>query len=68
MPLTALLRQDDGWSLFVASSGRAELRTVELGNRNGTVAEIRQGLTGGERVVVHPSNRVVDGVRIAARG
>ena len=47
--------------------GRARIRHVETGQRNGVIAEIRAGLEAGSRVVAHPSDRVADGVRIASR-
>jgi HlyD family secretion protein len=53
--------------VFVATEGRARLRHVELGERNGLEAQIASGLAAGEAVVLHPSDRVGDGVRIAAR-
>jgi len=67
VPLTALFRDGDKWSLFVEEGGRARLRHVKVGQRNGIIAEIRDGLVAGERVVAHPSDRVTDGVRIASR-
>lgn len=68
VPLTALFRQEGEWVLFVEEDGRAALRAVEMGQRNGLVAEIAAGLVAGERVIVHPSDRVVAGVKVAARG
>lgn len=68
LPLTALFRDGDRWAVFVDSDGRAELRTVNVGRRNGLEAEITGGLEVGERVIMHPSDKVVDGVRISARG
>lgn len=67
VPLTALFRDGEKWALFVEEDGRARLRHVAIGQRNGIIAEIRDGLKGGERVVVHPSDRVTNGVRIASR-
>lgn len=68
LPLTALFRDGTRWAVFVEEQGRARLRHVELGQRNGIEAQIAAGLAAGERVVLHPSDRVGDGVRIAARG
>ena len=67
VPLTALFREGDKWALFVEEGGRARLRPVTTGRRNGIIAEIREGLTAGEKVVAHPSDRVTDGVRIVSR-
>jgi len=67
VPLTALFRDGDGWAVFLAEDGKARLRHVVTGRRNGVLAEIREGIAAGEEVVLHPSNRVADGVRIASR-
>jgi len=67
LPLLALFRNGPDWSVFVESDGRAELRTVEVGRRNSLDAEVLGGLEVGERVVLHPSDRVSGGVRIAER-
>ena len=67
VPLTALFRDGDEWALFVDEDGRATMRHVETGWRNGVIAEIRAGVTSGERVILHPSDRVSEGTRIASR-
>ena len=67
VPLTALFRNGDEWALFVEEDGRAKLREVETGQKNGVVAEIREGIAAGENVVLHPSDRVSDGTRIRSR-
>lgn len=67
VPLTALFRDGEDWALFADEDGRAKLRVVETGRRNGVVAEIRNGVRAGDRVIAHPSDRVIDGVRIASR-
>jgi HlyD family secretion protein len=67
VPLSALFRQGDKWAVFVEQGGRAELREVEIGQGNGLQAEVRAGLEAGERVVLHPADRVSPGVRLAER-
>jgi HlyD family secretion protein len=67
VPLTALFRDGDAWAVFVQTGRRAELRHVQVGARNGIEAEIVLGLEAGERIVLHPSDRVADGVRVAGR-
>ena len=67
LPLLALFRDGPDWSVFVESDGRAELRNVEIGRRNSLDAEVIGGLEAGERIVLHPSDRVSAGVRIAER-
>jgi len=67
LPLSALFRNGGDWAAFVAEDGRARLRKLTLGERNGLSARITDGLAAGERVVLHPSDRIADGVRIEAR-
>jgi len=67
VPLSALFRQGERWAVFVERDGRAELREVEIGQGNGLHAEVRSGLEAGERVVLHPADRVSPGVRLAER-
>lgn len=67
VPLTALFRHGDAWAVFVIDGGRARLRQVQLGRRNGFDAEVRDGLARGEQVILSPSDRVSDGVRVEPR-
>jgi HlyD family secretion protein len=66
-PLGALVRSGDGWAVFRLRDGRARLTPVELGALTDREAEVRRGLEPGEQVVVFPSDRVRDGVRVAVR-
>lgn len=68
VPLTSVFRDDEDWVVFRADGGRAHLTPVQLGQRNGLVAEVVTGLSAGDRVVAHPSDRIRDGVRIVGRG
>jgi HlyD family secretion protein len=66
IPASAVFRHDGEWSVFVAEAGFARLRPVKLGQRNGMEAQVIEGLSDGEQVILHPGERVVDGVAIAA--
>jgi HlyD family secretion protein len=67
IPTTSLFRRGESWAVFAVEGGRARLRPVTIGHRNGLEAEVVSGLAPGARVIVHPSDRVQDGVRIEAR-
>jgi HlyD family secretion protein len=67
VPASALFRQGDGWAVFGIAGGRAQVRAVIVGHNNGFAAEILDGLQDGEQVIVHPSDAVDDGVRVAPR-
>jgi HlyD family secretion protein len=66
VPVSALFRRGAGWAVFVVENGRARLRPVTLGHRGESEAEVLGGLAAGERVVLYPSDRVEDGVRVRA--
>jgi HlyD family secretion protein len=67
VPAGALFREGRNWAVFVAEDGQARLRQVEIGANDGRLAEVGSGLSEGERVIVYPSDRIADGVRIAPR-
>jgi HlyD family secretion protein len=67
VPLGALFREGDNWAVFVVTDGRAQRRRVSIGQRNLHAAQVIDGLKPGEEVILHPSDRVQDGVRIAPR-
>jgi len=67
VPLSALFRQGDDWAVFRVVDGSVELALIEIGHRNREAAEVRSGLKPGDRVVLHPSDRVHDGVAVAER-
>jgi HlyD family secretion protein len=63
----ALFRRAGGWEVFVVRDGRARRTVVTVGQSNGSEAEVLDGLSAGERVVLHPSDRVAEGVKIRPR-
>ena len=67
VPSSALFRSGEDWAVFVAVDGRAELRTVRIGRNNGLLAEVTEGLSPGDRVILYPSAAISDGSRIAQR-
>jgi len=66
VPASALFPYGDGWRLFVVERGRARSRAVTVGHRTSRDAEILGGVIEGEAVIRYPSDRVSDGVRVAA--
>ena len=67
LPLGAVFRHEAGWATYVIRGDVAKLAPVELGARSEAEVEVKRGLSDGERVVLHPSERVSDGTRIAVR-
>lgn len=64
VPISALFRRGENWSVFVIENGAAHLRDVEVGQRSPFTAEIKSGLEEGTEVIVHPSNEIQDGSRV----
>jgi HlyD family secretion protein len=67
VPLGSLFRQGDEWAVFTVQNGRPHTTTVQVGHRNQRVAEVLAGLSKGDQIVLHPSDRIADGVRIMQR-
>jgi HlyD family secretion protein len=67
LPLGALFRSGGEWAVFAVRDGRARLTRVEVGHSNGKETEIRGGLGAGSEAVIHPSDKVADGVAITVR-
>ena len=67
VPLSALFRQGASWALFVVGNGTASLRTVSVGRKNGFHAQITAGVAEGDRVILHPNDRIRDGSRVVER-
>src|SRR5690606_14642726 len=56
VPTSALFRYQEKWAVFVVEQEKATRRIVELGHRNGLMAEILSGVKEGETVIVHPGD------------
>jgi len=67
VPVAALFRKDENWAVFAVANGRTHLTPVQIGQRNNRVAEVISGLSVGDRVVLHPSDRIQEGVSVSER-
>lgn len=66
IPTSALFRVSGSWRVFVEEDGRARSREVVVGQRNESAAEILEGLSEGERVILFPPESVEDGASVRA--
>ncbi|MGK7877691.1 MAG: efflux RND transporter periplasmic adaptor subunit [Xenococcaceae cyanobacterium] len=75
VPLSAIFRCDslqnsfasDLWCTFVLEGGKAGKREVKIGQRSNFEAVIEQGLREGEMVILHPTEQIQEGKRVAPR-
>jgi len=65
IPRTALFRgQDNKWEVFAVSENKAKIVTVDIGLINDTEAEVTNGLSDGDIVILAPETTLEDGTRI----
>lgn len=67
IPLSALFRQNEAWSVFKVVDGTVELQSVNVGRRNDRNAEITDGLKINDQVISHPGNAIQSGVNVEQR-
>jgi len=67
VPVGSLFRKGEDRAVFSVRDGRARTTLVKIGHRNSRSAEILSGLVEGGRVVLHPSDRIRDGVAVSER-
>jgi HlyD family secretion protein len=66
LPASATFRHGGGWAVYARRGNVARLVPVELGHSSGLEIELHRGLHAGEQVIVHPSDRLVDGISVTA--
>jgi HlyD family secretion protein len=61
---SALFRQGEKWNVFVVEGGTARSREIEIGHQNVSETEVIKGLSEGDKVILHPSNQITDGISV----
>lgn len=64
MPTSALVSDGTSWSVYRLQGNTVRRRSVTIGHRGAQSVEILKGLAQGDRVVLYPSDRISDGVRV----
>ena len=66
VPMAALVPEDEGFKVFVVDgAGIAHGRPVKVGARTASLAEITEGVQGGDQVVTYGAYGIDDGVKVA---
>ncbi len=68
VPSAALVRQGEGWQVFVVDAGQARARPVTLKDRHAESAWVQEGLKAGETVILYPGTTIGDGRPVKAAG
>jgi HlyD family secretion protein len=67
VPASAVFRDKERWAVYAVEAGRARLRPIELGHRGRLDVELTAGVAPGAAVILHPTDQIADGVKIARR-
>jgi HlyD family secretion protein len=67
VPSAALVRQGEGWQVFVVEAGKARARAVTFSDRNAESAWVKDGLKAGEAVILYPGSGMRDGQPVRER-
>lgn len=67
IPASALIQDGVRWQVFLVQTGRARLREIQVGHRNAFEAEVTGGLSAGDLVIPHPTDKLSDGIRVVVR-
>lgn len=57
---------ETGWALYRVENGRARLTPVQVGLRAATAAQVLQGVSEADAVILQPDDRIRDGTRVQA--
>ena len=64
VPISALFRSGKAWQVFRIDGDAARAVPVMIGRMNADVAQLLGGLAPGDRVILHPGDKVADGVKV----
>ena len=67
IPASSLFRYQDAWAVFVLENGRAYRRAIKIGQRNGLMAQVLDGLTTEDKVILYPDDTISNGRRVKVR-
>lgn len=66
-PNASLFRVDNQWQVFKVVDDEVQQQPVTIGKRNGLYAQILEGLSPGDEVVIHPDSELQDGNAVTVR-
>ena len=67
VPIGALFRSNGAWTVFAIENGYASLRQISVGQMNNHRAQVLDGLTDGDQVVLYPNDLLEDGSLVEER-
>lgn len=67
VPTGALFRRGNQWMTYLDEQGVAKEAKVRIGKNNGVSAQVLEGLSPGQKVILHPPDVVQENVKVAKR-
>lgn len=67
VPSSALFRHAGGWAVFTVNGGNAKLTPVDIGQNNGVLAEITDGVSEDATLILYPGAGLSDGAKVKRR-
>lgn len=64
VPTSAIFQVDGDWHVFTIESGKANLRRIRIGQRSSDAAEIFEGLSVDDEVILFPSDKIDAGIKV----
>ncbi|MBL7669734.1 MAG: HlyD family efflux transporter periplasmic adaptor subunit [Bdellovibrionaceae bacterium] len=64
VPLGALFKIGEKWAVYVVQQERSHVKEIEISKRNDRVALVTSGLQEGDRVILFPGDRILEGTRV----
>jgi hypothetical protein len=68
VPQAAVVSGSGGSSVWVVEAGAVRRQAVDVGPTRGDRIEVRQGLSGGETLVLDPPAELKDGIKVKLAG
>lgn len=67
-PISSLFRcHQSAWCVFVVKHGKAYQRQIVIGHRSDREAEVQQGLSQAEAVILYPTKQIKEGIQVTSQ-
>jgi len=67
VPSSALFREANKWAVFTVDEGKASKRSVKIGQNNGLQAQVLEGLSEDENIILYPGANLIEGAAVEQR-
>jgi HlyD family secretion protein len=65
VPTSAMFQRQNTWQVFTIEDGKVAVRNIQLGQRSRDYAQVLNGLSAGDQVILYPSDLIEEGVEVS---